>query len=172
MNARLRTYVDQGLYAAVLAVAWVALQQRLTLGDAVIGYALGLLLVRATRHFAAGRIWVRRPGVAARLVLDFLRELVVSTLQVAATVMRPRLRIRPAFIIVPLELTDDLAITILANMLTLTPGTLTLDVAPDRSALYVHCLSVDDVEAVRAKIQRVFQRPINEGIKCSISPLT
>ncbi|MCK6554128.1 Na+/H+ antiporter subunit E [Candidatus Binatia bacterium] len=172
MNPRLRASVDQGLYAAVLAAAWIALQQRLTIGDAAIGLALGLGLVRATRHFAAGRIWVRRPVVAFRLVVDFLRELTVSTLQVAATVMSPRLRIRPAFIVVPLALADDFAITILANMITLTPGTLTLDIAPDRSALYVHCLSVDDVEEVRARIRRLFERPIEEGVTCSISPLT
>lgn len=167
-----RALIDQALYAAVLAVAWVTLQQRLSTGDVIIGFLLGLGLVRATRHFAAGRIWIRRPRVAARLVRDFLLELVISTLQVSAAVIRPRLDIRPAFIVVPLDLRDDFAITILANMLTLTPGTLTLDVAPDRSALHVHCLSVDDVEALRAKIQRLFARPLAEGITCSIPPLT
>lgn len=162
----------EAFYAALLGALWLVLQPGLTLGNAVVGYGLGFVVVRATRHFAAGRLGIRRPVVAARLLLVFLRELVVSTLQVAAAIVRPQLNITPAFIVVPLTLTDDLSITILANMITLTPGTLTLDIAPDRSALYVHCLSADDVDAVRAHIQRVFERPIAEALVCSTSPLS
>ena len=75
--------------------------------------------------------------------------------------------IRPALIVVPLALTDDLQITLLANMITLTPGTLTLDVAPDRSALYVHCLAASDPDAVRAQIAETFEQPLIQGVACS-----
>ena len=163
--------VAEAIYGAILGVVWLILQPGLTVANVLIGYVIGFAVVRATRHFAAGSLRVRRPAVALRLMLEFLRELALSTLQVAVAVMRPRLTIRPAFIVVPITLTDDLSITILANMITLTPGTLTLDIAPDRSALYVHCLSADDVEAVRAHIKRIFEQPIAEALECSTSPL-
>lgn len=168
----MKTYRGQIVSAGILGLIWVVLQQRSTFGDLIVGCVLGAVIVRATRHFAAGQLGIRHPGTALRLLLAFGRELVVSTLQVAAAIVRPRLNIRPAFIVVPLDLTDDLSITILANMITLTPGTLTLDLAPDRSALYVHCLSADDVDAVRMRIKDVFERPIATAFTCSTSPLS
>ncbi len=155
------------LYALVLAIAWMMLQGRASVGDFVVGYAVATLVVWLCRHFWSERVTVRRPVVLLRLAATFLRELLLANLHVAWIIVQPRLPIQPAFIVVPLALRDDLAITALANMITLTPGTLTVDVAPDRSALWVHCLSVADADAVRAQIKRDFERPLVEGITCS-----
>lgn len=155
------------VYAAVLAVMWMILQRRLDLVDFLIGYLVALLVVWLCRDFWTERVTVRNATALLRLLATFLRELIVANLQVASIIVRPTMPIRPAFLVLPLALRDDLQITILANMITLTPGTLTVDVAPDRSALWVHCLAAEDVDAVRAQIKRQFEAPLAEGIACS-----
>jgi multisubunit Na+/H+ antiporter MnhE subunit len=155
------------IYTAVLALTWMVLHERFTPADFLIGYVVAAVIVYVHRDFWTERVRVRRLGTAVRLAAAFLREVVIANVQVAWIVVQPRLRIRPAFIVLPLALDDDLLITALGNMITLTPGTLTVDVAPDRSALYVHCLSAADVEAVRAQIKRQFEGPLKEAIRCS-----
>lgn len=155
------------LYTGVLAVAWMVLQERFGVGEFVIGYVLGAAVCWACRDFWAERVRVRRPATILRLLATFAKEVVVANVQVAWLIVQPRLPIRPAFVVVPLDLRDDLAITMLGNMITLTPGTLTLDVAADRSALYVHCLAASDADAVRAQIKRQFEAPLQRGLECS-----
>jgi multisubunit Na+/H+ antiporter MnhE subunit len=159
--------VRHPIYAAVLAVMWLALQPGLDLADLVIGYLVGSIVVWLCRNFWTERVSVRRAGTMLRLLAEFLRELVVANLQVAWIIVQPTMPIRPAFIVLPLDLRDDLQITALANLITLTPGTLTVDVAPDRSALYVHCLAAPDPDAVRAQIKQQFERPLALGVTCS-----
>lgn len=161
--------VQRPLYTTLLALMWVMLQADFSLGQLTLGYLVAAGVVWACGNFAVEQVTVRRPALAARLAWDFLREIVIANLQVAWIILRPRMPIRPAFIVVPLDLRDDLQITALANMITLTPGTLTVDVAPDRSALYVHCLAADDVEAVRDQIKRQFEAPLAEAVTCSPS---
>lgn len=155
------------IYAGVLAVVWVVLHGRFELSGLLIGYAVALVVVWLARNFWTERVRIRRPAAMLRLVAEFVKEVVVANLQVAWIIVQPKLPIRPVFIVLPLDLRDDLQITMLANMITLTPGTLTVDVAPDRSALYVHCLAAADPEAVRAQIKRQFERPLLRGVTCS-----
>jgi len=159
--------VRHPIYNAVLALVWMALNDGFTIGDFLIGYVLGFLILHVHQAFWNERVQIVRPGAALRLLAVFLWEVVKANVQVARIVLDPRIPITPAFIALPLTLKDDFTITTLANMITLTPGTLSVDVADDRSALYVHCLSTDDVEAVREQILRDFERPLNEAIRCS-----
>lgn len=161
------TWFRHPLAAGVLAMAWVMLQESATVATFLVGYGVATLVVWVCGDFWSERMRIRHPLVMLRLAATFLRELVVANLQVAWIILQPRLPIRPAFIVVPLALRDDLAITALANMITLTPGTLTVDVAPDRSALWVHCLSAADADAVREQIKRQFEAPLAVGITCS-----
>lgn len=155
------------IYTAVLALVWMTLNERFTIGDFLIGYGAGMLILYLHQAFWNERVRVVQPGTAIRLLGVFLWEVVKANVQVARLVVDPRIPITPAFIAIPLTLKDDFTITVLANMITLTPGTLTVDVADDRSVLYVHCLSTDDVEAVRKQIKRDFEHPLNEAIRCS-----
>lgn len=155
------------VYAGVLAVMWAVMHRRLDVADLLVGYVVAIGVIWVCRDFWTERVTIRRAGTMLRLLGTFLKELVIANLQVAWIVVHPRMPIRPALIVLPLDLRDDLQITALATLITLTPGTLTVDVAPDRSALHVHCLAVDDPDAVRAQIKRQFERPLQEGITCS-----
>jgi multicomponent Na+:H+ antiporter subunit E len=111
----------------------------------------------------------RRPrlGPLFRLAGLFVFELFAGAFAVAALALRPDLRrlLRPAIVAFPLTATTDGEITILANLITLTPGTLTLDVSADRRFLYVHVLDLNDRETLRRGIADGFERTVLEVFK-------
>ena len=94
------------------------------------------------------------------LIAMFVRELILSALKVAWLVLQPRMRIRPAIIAYPLTVTTDAQITLLANMITLTPGTLSVDVSADRKTLYIHAIDVASKEALIGEIAAGFETKI------------
>jgi multicomponent Na+:H+ antiporter subunit E len=94
-----------------------------------------------------------------------LRELVLSTLRVAWEVVTPAKKRRQGIIAVPLDARTDLEIAILANLITFTPGTLSLDVSHDRGVLYVHTMFVDDPDELRRDIKDGFERRVLELVR-------
>lgn len=99
------------------------------------------------------------------LLLFFIKELVLSALRVAWLVVQPKLRLRPAIIAYPLTVTTDAQITLLSNMITLTPGTLSVDVSADRRTLYIHAIDVSDREALVGDIAAGFETRVLEVLK-------
>jgi multicomponent Na+:H+ antiporter subunit E len=100
-----------------------------------------------------GLIWLR-------LFLIFLREVVTSALAVAWAVINPRPSLKPAIVAVPLDLRTDWRISVLANIVTLTPGTTSLHVSEDLSVLYVHAMDCDDREKLAQDIKTTFETVI------------
>lgn len=145
-----------------LALVWCLLQADLSLKGFVVGYGLGALLMYVFSRFFDEAIYFRKLWLSLKLVAFFLKELVVANLGVAWLVIRPRLRVRPGIIAFPLELESDLEITLLANMITLTPGTLSVDLSPDRKTLYIHTLDIEDPEEEKRKIRQGFERYLKE----------
>ena len=96
------------------------------------------------------------------LIPLFVKELILSALRVAWLAVRPGMNIRPAIIAYPLTVTTDAQITLLANMITLTPGTLSVDVSDDRKWLYVHAIDVASKEALIGDIASGFETKILE----------
>lgn len=95
----------------------------------------------------------------------FVWELLLANLRVAWEVITPEHHMRPAIIAVPLDTQTDLQTTVLANFITLTPGTLSLDVAPDGKTLFVHAMYVDDPDAFRYEIKHRLERRVIEVFK-------
>ncbi len=104
----------------------------------------------------------RRFGRAVGLVMLFVREMVLANLRVAYDVVTPRHHMRPGIIALPLDVESDIEITLLANLITMTPGTLSLEVSSDRRVLYVHAMYIEDVPALQRKIKRDFERRVME----------
>lgn len=104
----------------------------------------------------------RRVPALLRFVLFFLWELWLANLRVARDVLTPGYSMRPAVLAVALTARTDLEITLLANLISLTPGTLSLDVSTDRRMLYIHAMYVDDPEDYRRYIQHEFERRLLE----------
>jgi multicomponent Na+:H+ antiporter subunit E len=94
------------------------------------------------------------------LWLYFSWELILSNLRVAYDVLRPIRYLSPGVLAVPLDLKSDAEITLLSNLITLTPGTIGLDVSDDRKVLFIHAMHVRDGERVKRSIKEGFERRI------------
>lgn len=134
----------------LMTLVWAILQGSFSPGGLVLGVLFSWAILHISRplfnpeedNLLTARRPLRRLWRGLVLLLVFLREVVLSALQVAWYVLQPSLTIRPAVIEYPLNVQTDREITVLANMISLTPGTLSMEVAPDRSAIYIHAISV------------------------------
>lgn len=88
----------------------------------------------------------------------FLQELLLSAWQVLRATLSPEIRARSAVVAVPIEMRSDAGITLLADMVTLTPGTTSLHVSEDRRTLFVHAMDAGSPEEVAAGIRDGFER--------------
>jgi len=143
----------------LLALLWMILTGSFTGPSFVVGLLFGYLcLAVIERHIPVLDDYSRKvPGVIG-FVLFFVWSVLKANVRVALDVATPRLSIKPGVIGVPLELESSVAITILANFITLTPGTLSLDVSDDRDVLYVHAMYLDDEDAQLRELKEIERR--------------
>jgi len=154
------------LWNILLAVNWALLTGQFNLENLVAGFVIGFLLLWILRQSFGQTDYFPKVRNAIAFSLNFMRELLLSNLSVARTVLfEPRDKIHPAFLAIPLEAKTDAEIALLANLITLTPGTLSLDVSTDRSVLYIHTLDVEDVDALRDEIKRNLERGLLEVMR-------
>ena len=147
----------------VLAFAWQALTGSFTIFSLVSGFALGyaaLWLVQPlfgaeSRYY--GRVWR-----AIRLAFYFHWDLVISSIRVAWEILTPGDASRAQIIEMPLDVKSDIEILLVTNLITLTPGTLSLDVTPDRKTLYVHAMFVDDPDELVRSLKNGMERMVKE----------
>lgn len=156
--------MSHALMTIVLALLWAAATGSLTLLNLLFGAVLGGLALWLVRdRVTAPKLFTRARRIGA-LALLFLRELILSALRVAVLVLRPDMHrhLRPGIFAFPLTVTSDAEITLLANLITLTPGTLSVDVSADRRHLYVHAISITDREGAIRDIADGFEARVRE----------
>jgi multicomponent Na+:H+ antiporter subunit E len=108
--------------------------------------------------------WLPRPYFIGKLFVVFLYDLWVSSIQVAAAVLAPAGRVRPRMVTIPLETRTDLQTTLVGNFISLTPGTLTVDVAQDGQTLLVHDMFAgESSEKTRSDVQAGLQKRVMEA---------
>ncbi len=147
---------------AFLVFAWVAVTGEVSVGNLLEGAVLAGLLVLLLRVPLRRRIRLAKAPKALGLLLYFLKEILLSNAAVARSLLSPVSSLTPGIVAVPLDLKSDAGITVLANLVTLTPGTLSLDVSPDRKTLFVHALHVEDPDAFRREVKEGFERRVKE----------
>lgn len=153
------------LEAVGLSLLWAFVTGNVTLSNLVVGFVLGYIVLMFSERVPGFRTTFRRLWKAATLLVYFLWELLVANLKVAAIVVSPRIRIHPGVIAVPLDVRTDAEITLLANLITLTPGTMSLEVSDDRHVLYVHAIDVPDRDALVQSIKQGFERRVIEVLR-------
>lgn len=148
-----------------LAFAWAALTGSFTLSGLIVGYALGYAaLWLAQPLFPQPSPYFLRTWRALRLAAVFAYELIVSSLEVVWDVITPEHKSRPRIIEMPLDVEGEFAILLATNLISLTPGTLSLDITPDRKRLIVHAMFADDPAAVVASLKR-FEKLVKEVLE-------
>lgn len=147
----------------ILSLVWAAVTGTYSRSNLAIGFVMGYIALWPVRHRFDKRSF-NRPYLVIRLAGLFVLELVRSAFRVAADTLRPSLNFRPGIVAIPLTLESDIEIMILANLISLTPGTLSIDISKDNSTLYVHAMNIDDPDALRHEIKRGFERRVSEAL--------
>ncbi|OWJ76575.1 Na+/H+ antiporter subunit E [Haematobacter genomosp. 1] len=148
----------------LLAIAWGALWGSLSPINLLAGFLLGYaglwfardLIGRGEQHY------FRALPQSVILAVYFVKELVKSCVNVARDCISPKPRLHPAIVRMPLDVTSDIEIFLVANLISLTPGTLTLDVAEDRSFLVIHSIYAEDPDALVAELKSGMEHRVRE----------
>ncbi len=143
----------------ILATIWAALTGEFTLSNLIIGFVLGYIVLYLLRGLFGGGQYFQKGAQAVRFVLFFLWELLIANLRVARDVLRPGpLKMKPRVIAVPLKIQKEVPIVVLANVLSLTPGSLSLDVSDDHQTLFIHAMHAPDPDETRREIEEGFEK--------------
>ncbi len=149
----------------LLAVAWMALTGVFTPLNLTVGFVLGYGLLLLTQRAEQQPAYFKKVWQVVGFGVFFAKELVKANIRVAYDVITPKNLMSPGVIAIPLDAKTELEITLLANLITLTPGTLGLEVSSDRRVLYIHAMYITDVDKFRHEIKRGLERRLLEVLR-------
>ena len=146
----------------LIAATWLLLQQSLAVSHLISAAVLAWGLPRQLHGFLGPSTPLRAPGTMLRFLAVVLWDIVLSNLTVARLVLDPTARPQPAWVPVPLALTHPTAISLLAAVITTTPGTVSCEVDEVRGEILVHALDCADPAALVAQIKQRYEAPLKE----------
>ncbi len=146
----------------LLALVWILLTAQPTVENFAGGFVIGLLVLSLVGSGEEFRRYATRWWRSIAFAAYFLREVVAANIRLIYFLLAPDRKMRSGIVRVPLDLRSEWGITLLANVITLTPGTLALDVAPDRSALFVHAIYMKSPEDLVHSVKDGFERRLRE----------
>jgi len=159
----LRKLLPHPFLTLTLIVVWQMLVNKLTLGNLLLGTILALIIPVITSPYWPNRPNLRSAPRIVEYILVVLWDICVANVQVAYVILfKTNASTKPAWISIPLELRTPEAITVLAGTITMTPGTVSSDVAADGRSLLVHCLDAADPDAVRDEIKARYEARLKE----------
>jgi len=150
--------------AALFGIIWCLIHGNIDINNFIFGFLLGLLTIRPFRFLYKPEENFKLFSPPTRIfsiikyLMVLIREIIKASIIVAKIVTRPKIDIKPGIIAVPIRCKTDLGITGIANTITLTPGTITVDISDDHSVLYVHCIDAsnptDTCESIRNTLEK------------------
>ena len=163
MGRAYRWLLPHPLLTLLLTLVWILLQNKVSAGMAVFGLILGIIIPLMTARWWPDRPQGFRVGKMISYSVIVMWDIIVANIQVAWIVLTvPNAKLKPAWIIIPLELRQPEAITILAGTITLTPGTVSADLSDEGHSLLVHVLHTDDPDGERDTIKSRYEARLKE----------
>lgn len=159
----LRRLIPHPLLSLALTLIWLALVNKITLGNVILGGVLGLLIPFLTAPYWPGKPSIRHPLKIVEYILVVLWDIVVANVQVALIILfKPNRDLKSVWITIPLDLHAPEAITVLAGTITMTPGTVSAMLSSCGTSILVHALHCEDPAAVRDDIKSRYERRLLE----------
>jgi multicomponent K+:H+ antiporter subunit E len=158
----MKRFLPAPLLSAALLAIWLVLNQSLSPGHFALGGILAIAMPLLAAPLSSAPARVRRPSVVLRLIAVVFRDVVASNLEVAWSVVTGARAPRAAFVRIPLELRDPNGLAALAIITTVVPGTVWSELAPDRSAVLLHVLDVEDEAVFAVYYKSRYERPLRE----------
>jgi len=141
---------------------WLLLVSEISAGGLLLAAALAIALPLMASTLQPPRAHFGPMVVVLRLAATVAVDIVVSNIEVARRILGPQSALAPAFIWVPLDIKSAHGITALASIITLTPGTVSAELAQDQRHLLVHCFNLDDADEAIARIKARYEAPLME----------
>lgn len=155
----------QILINLIIAVTWAFLQNSFTASHFFFGYVVGILILFILRKFLIFDFYMDRVWALVKLLFLFVVELVKSNIDVIKIILSPKLKNKTGIIAVETRLDSKLEITLLAGLISLTPGTISMDFSDNGKTIYIHSLDIPDKEKMIEQIHNTFERAIMEVTK-------
>lgn len=149
----------------IVSFMWMFLTESYTFVTFFLGYIIGAVLLLFLDRFIPGTFYMRKVYRIIILLLIFIRELILSNISIVKMVYGPKLNFEPGIFSYPTELKKDWQITLLANLITLTPGTLSVAISEDQSQIFIHAMHIDTIEDSIKDIKNTFEKAIMEATK-------
>ncbi|MCM3172562.1 Na+/H+ antiporter subunit E [Paenibacillus sp. MER 99-2] len=146
----------------IIAFVWMFLNNAWNGVGFITGYLLGLLLIGGMRRFFPQRLYGVRVWAIIKLLILLLKELVRASIEVIRQIIKPKLDIRPGIFTYRTELSSDWEVTLLCLLISLTPGSLPLEISGNQRKLFIHALDIKDEQKLRDDIKNTFEKAIME----------
>ncbi|AUJ26193.1 Na+/H+ antiporter subunit E [Virgibacillus dokdonensis] len=146
----------------IIAFMWMFLSESYSVPSFFAGYLLGILLLFLLRRFIPDTFYFRRVVKIVSLIFLFIKELLSSNIEIVKLVYSPKPNFEPAIFELPTELKSNWEITLLANLISLTPGTLSVAVSRDNTKLFIHGMDIHDNNEAIGSIKNTFEKAIME----------
>ena len=145
--------------SVLLALCWLLLMHQVNVGQLIMAIAAGIIIPKMTQFFIQPAEPLHWPTVL-KLLLIVIWDIIISNLRVAKQVLGPLEKLHPKWVRVPLETTHPKVNTLLAMIITTTPGTVSAGLDDDQNTILVHALSADDAQSVIDEIKFRYERPL------------
>ena len=153
-------------HSLLLFIVWLLLNNSFSAGQIVLATFFALTIPWLVTGMRDEQPKIRKPWLAVRYFFMVLKDILVANIQVALLIIGPIKKLKPGFVAVPIHLSSDLGITILASTVSLTPGTVSAEVSKDRAWLYIHALHLENEEELINDIKQRYEKPIKEIFGC------
>ncbi len=162
----MRRLIPRPALSVVIFLVWIALNNASSRAHFILALILAVGLPVLTQRFWPERLEKIKLLPAIRLFGIVLWDILMASIDVAKLVLGPLGKIKPAFVEIPLDMQDPFVGTLLASIVSLTPGTVSIDIDRSRWVLQVHALNVDDTEALIHSIKTRYEQPLKEIFSC------
>ncbi|CAM3156621.1 Na+/H+ antiporter subunit E [Paenibacillus taichungensis] len=146
----------------IIGFVWMFLNNAWNGVGFLTGYLLGLLLIGSMRRFFPQRFYIVRVWAIIKLIALLFKELVRASIEVIRQIVKPKLDIRPGIFTYQTQLSSDWEVTLLCLLISLTPGSLPLEISGNQRKLFIHALDIKDEQKMSDDIKNTFEKAIME----------
>ncbi|MDP5056159.1 Na+/H+ antiporter subunit E [Marinomonas hwangdonensis] len=153
-------------HSLLLFIVWLLLNNSVSPGHIVLASFFAITIPWLVTGMRDDHPKILRPWLAIRYVLMVMKDIITANVEVALLIIGPAKKLKPGFVAIPLDVTTDLGITILASTVSLTPGTVSAEVSKDKAWLFVHALHLENEAELIESVKQRYERPIKEIFGC------
>lgn len=158
----MQRFLPHPILTLSLAIIWLLLTNSFESGQIVLGLLLGWAIPFFSLQFWPDKLKIHKPLTLLKFIWVLFHDIVEANFIVARRILGKPEKLRPAFIVVPLDLNSDFAMSFLASVSCLTPGSLSALLAPDRKSILMHALDVEDTDAFIHTVKTRYEQPLKE----------